>query len=413
MSLINKMLNELEKRSTAEKKEKTASSPNLRFIAKNYQVDTMAKTISFLFIFASLLIAAGIYFYNPIKKEKDIFFEKLSAWTRQFTAVNPKVTSTQVNNSQIVITFSSLENITYNINGNKTTLDFIFTTPTTYFLTRSQDQKTLTITLNNTKLNKSYSLPPNMPLITSLSTLQQNNNTAINFSLADGTQVDNIQFYDQPTPHLEMIFSSNVAAPKMSKVEIPVSSDLQAQKLYNQVLELLNEQEHQTAIERLYLLLGDFPNFAQARELLGEILINEGKPQRAIEIMDMGLKKYPDYYPFVKLKAYAYASRGDTDSALRVLKEKQPADIAEDPDYFSLLAAMYNERGQYMQAAEIYYQLTNLQPTNTNWWIGLGTALESSDKNNAAKEAYQKALSLGQISPDLRDFLSSKLNPSR
>jgi MSHA biogenesis protein MshN len=213
----------------------------------------------------------------------------------------------------------------------------------------------------------------------------------------------------EPLPQTTGATTPAATQPTMTKVPLPTSPEVNVQAQYDQIQELLAQNQTQTAIERLFLLLGDFPNHVEARELLAKLLIKNGNTTRANELLTTGLKKFPAYAPFAKLKAYIYASNDNTAAAIEILEHNQPEDVAEDPEYFALLAAMYQRQGEYLTAADVYYKLTNVQPDNANWWVGLGTSLEAAGKNRAANEAYQKALDNGQVNPDVHEFLISKV----
>jgi MSHA biogenesis protein MshN len=62
-----------------------------------------------------------------------------------------------------------------------------------------------------------------------------------------------------------------------------------------------------------------------------------------------------------------------------------------------------------MQAAALYDQLTKLEPQKPVWWLGLGIALESAGKNNAAQEAYSRASNNSDVLPELKTFLNNKI----
>ena len=67
-----------------------------------------------------------------------------------------------------------------------------------------------------------------------------------------------------------------------------------------------------------------------------------------------------------------------------------------------------------MLAARMYAQLVALYPDQAAWWAGLGFALESAGQNNAAIEAYQRALRVNaQVDPQVRAYVAAKLNQLR
>lgn len=402
MSLINKMLAELKKQ------KKPVDDNQQATIAAIYtpppsepKNKTLINLLSILFILA-FIIGVIIYIYHAIRPTKSIQFSKPIVQVTQ--PIQP------ITQPVVKPTLTNLESYNITTADNKTLLHFMLSAKTNFSIDRSIDQRELTINLSNTTINNPLPhIDLDKNLIEDLTTTQSSADTKIHLKFPPNIQAENVEFLS-PMPELQITLSNiGPLTLKVSKVEVPTSPDVEAQKRYDDTVALISQNQMQSAIERLYLLLGDFPNHVAARELLAELLIKNEKLQQAKEILDAGLKRYPGYIPFVKLKAYIYAKKGNAYLAIELLENNKPADISEDPDYYTLLANMYQEQGKNTLAAEIYYKLTKVQPENAAFWVGLATALEASNKHNAAIEAYQKALDTGNLPIELRDFVLTKL----
>jgi len=193
----------------------------------------------------------------------------------------------------------------------------------------------------------------------------------------------------------------------MSKMLAQTSEEEQELQRYHEIKQSLSQNKAESSIQKLHLFIGDFPNHLEARCLLVSMLIKVGRLQKADAVLEVGLDKHPEYMPFIKLKAYILVKQHNPEKAIKVLQKHLAP--TNDIEYFSLLAALYQQEDHFMQAAEIYDQLTKIQPQKTTWWIGLGVALESAGKNNAAKEAYLRANNLADTTSELKTFLETKL----
>jgi MSHA biogenesis protein MshN len=214
---------------------------------------------------------------------------------------------------------------------------------------------------------------------------------------------------DKPQPQLHIELSnSQLTDSKMSKTLAPVSPQQQLEQRYQQIQQLLVNDNIKKAITQLHLFVGDFPESFQARETLVALLIKEKDLQRANNVLMVGMNKNPNHAPFIKLKSHILVEQGRIDAAISLL-QKSTALFTEDTEYFALLAVLYQEQGQFIKAARIYNQLTKIEPQKTIWWVGLGMALENAGKKNAAKEAYQRAYNSSETTPDLVKFLAGKI----
>jgi len=292
---------------------------------------------------------------------------------------------------------------------NKTTiLDFILTAPIQYYIEHNSLQQ-LTITLNNAEIAGNLPVNIDNSFIVSLNTKQNKNNIVITITLLPGTKIDELQLVNKPQPYLHLAFSNPQLVSNMTveKKPIPLPPEQQAAQRYQEIQQLLTQDNIQEAISRLRLFVADFPEHLQACETLVSLLIKEDRLQKAQEILTVALNRHGDHHPFIKLKAYILAKQRETSSAIALLQKF--VSTTDDIDYFSLLAALYLQEKEFMSAALLYDHLTKIQPQTASWWLGLGVALEHAGKKNAAKEAYRQARTKSDTTSDLAQFLDDKL----
>ena len=402
MSLINKMLNELEKNKQGDQasQQEALSGINPSVIKQKFTLDKKIIFRIFIFIIIILSISTGIAW---------LYRSKTASKTPK---INSTIMKTQKSGATILeqppLPTIKLQNITLEQKDNRTILDFILSAPTQYLVEHSTEQQ-LSITLNNAGLLGNLPVALEKSFIVTLNTKQNNNDIISTLTLLPGTKVDELQLIDKPQPHLHLAFSNaQLTNSSMLKVPTPISPEQQIAERYQDIQDLLAQNKIDEVIHELHLFIGDYPNHLQAREMLVSLLIKEGRLQEANDVLTVGLNKYQSYTPFIKLKAHILIKQNNVSAAITLLQKYITNIDAGDVEYLALLAALHQQQGQFIQAAGLYDQLTKIQPQKTLWWIGLGVALENAGQKNAAREAYQLAYNKSDVPPDLGAFLSDK-----
>ena len=354
-----------------------------------------------------ILITVGIItfgIYN-IKKQKTIINTKKSL-TNMEQVVTAQAAEITLNN----FTFDSGSEVAY--------LRLALSKPAHYFVANNNSNQPILLTLTNTKLI------PNLDNMTPK--LAENNwiNT-LKFEQLAGALIVEVM----PMPNVELIKAeikneseavlsmqfgkkNSVISESgtMKKMALPLTAEETGIQLYQQAVELTVNNKISEAIAKLQKLLTTDPTHISAREALATLLLKTGKSAQALKILTDGLARDPENLQLVKLHAQILTTQNKLDAALKILLQHQPQ-ISQEPDYYGFIASLYQRTGQYMLAAKLYDQLAKLQPHNATWWIGLGAALESSEENNAAAEAYGYALKSGaDMSPEVRAYVENKAN---
>lgn len=224
-------------------------------------------------------------------------------------------------------------------------------------------------------------------------------------------------YYCWPTriPHVTAVAKQNnqtlKSQPKgtMQITAVPLDQKQKAQHLYRQALQAIANNQTEEAIKTLQVLLYAQPDNVQARETLAVLLFRTGQKNRASEIVAAGTARNPNNIELIELQAHILATQNKNAEAISVLQQR-PLSIHTYPDYYAYMAALYQRQGQYMSAARLYNKLVKIMPGKAVWWVGLGVALESMDKNAAALESYKRALNVGvNLDANTRAFVEEKI----
>lgn len=179
---------------------------------------------------------------------------------------------------------------------------------------------------------------------------------------------------------------------------------------YSSALAALNAGEGAKAVVLLQQSLSENPDNADARETLAVLEARLGTGTQAEQLLADGLKRGGTGKPRL---AMVYATllydRGDTDTAIDVLKTNEPA-LDSDPNYFALLAAFEDRSGKPQDTAKLYRELVQANPANGEWWMGLGIALDQSGTPDEARSAYAHALEAGHLSAESKAYVQQRLS---
>lgn len=188
----------------------------------------------------------------------------------------------------------------------------------------------------------------------------------------------------------------------------PISTQQLAEKSYNQALLVLNEGNIKEAIHHLQESLTLQPDYLPAQQALITLLLQQKEADLAGKYLDQALNQRPQSIGLLQLKARMQLMSNDPNAALSTLQSFSPT-LADNPDYYALIAAIQQQLGNFVLAEQLYRQIIMVQPNDAKGWVGLGVALEAQQNMNSAMEAYQRAAVLHTLDPNLQAFVDAKL----
>lgn len=151
------------------------------------------------------------------------------------------------------------------------------------------------------------------------------------------------------------------------------------------------------------------PQDHDSREQLAGLLYGEGRLTEARQLLEQGMALAPHYANFRLLLARLAQAVGDKLGALAYLQGLTPP-VAANLDYYATRAALAQELGRLTEAVLSYQQLTQAQPANGRWWMGLGISLDKQGQPAQASDAYRQALTRGQLGEAARQFVQQRLS---
>lgn len=178
---------------------------------------------------------------------------------------------------------------------------------------------------------------------------------------------------------------------KPIKKESTLSLREKSLRRYRQAMRFLKNGEKLEAYEILKSVTREYPTMRQAWQTRVLLEMELGRLTTASVSVDRALQLYPGTLTLIQYKATVLLNQGKLDSAVNLLLLHRPT-LKEQPDYFALLAAIYEKRGNPVKAGQIYQALVQVAPGNPKYWLGYALSLEHTNHNNQALSAYAKVL---------------------
>ena len=179
-----------------------------------------------------------------------------------------------------------------------------------------------------------------------------------------------------------------------------------SENAYRRALTQLQDGRIGEAIASLQAVLRASPRHEAARQTLVSLLIENNRGDEAMTQLQQALALDPRQPALAMLLARLQIERGK--SGIEALLRTLPY-ATGNGDYQAFLGGALQRQGRLREAAEQYQAALRTAPNNAVWWMGLGIALQGDKRNAEAVEAFRQARALGTLSPELQAFVERRL----
>ena len=198
------------------------------------------------------------------------------------------------------------------------------------------------------------------------------------------------------------------AAPGKIDRRSNTSSRNRAESEFRRAVNLVNQGRIAEGMDGFRRALEIDPGHEAARQTLVALLLETKRVDEAAASLQEGLALNTGNTGFAMLLARIMVESNDIPRALIVLqRHAAPAD--RNPDFHAFAAALYQRLDRHKEAIEQYQTALGLAPSAGVWWLGLGISFQAVERRKDALEAFTRAKSAGNLAPDLLAFVEQRL----
>ena len=192
---------------------------------------------------------------------------------------------------------------------------------------------------------------------------------------------------------------------KQMRVSTPAE---RAEAQFRTATALLNQGRVAEAMDGYRASLQHDAGHTAARQALLGLLLENRRIDEAQQLLQEGLSLYPDRSNYAMLSARILVERADLQGAHDLLA-KHAGSAADSADYHAFDAAVLQRLGRHKEAVAGYQAALRLAPKAGLWWMGLGISLQADNRSAEALEAFRRARSSGGLSQDLLAFVEQRV----
>ena len=182
----------------------------------------------------------------------------------------------------------------------------------------------------------------------------------------------------------------------------------QADNLYLQAFAQLQQGRSAEARQNLQQVLVLNADHVKARQLLASLLIEANALDDAAALLREGLKRSPSETAFSMALARLQLESGEADKALETLAQGAQS-AGDEPQYHGFYAALLQRVRRHDEAVQHYLLALRSDPTMPNWLVGIGISLQEQGRNSDAAEAFARARDGGLLNAQLLEFIEQRL----
>ena len=149
-------------------------------------------------------------------------------------------------------------------------------------------------------------------------------------------------------------------------------------------------------------------NHVASRQALLGLLLEAKRNDEAEQLLKRALELNPRQPRHAMVLARLEVERGEVTGAINTMVAALPY-VQSDPEYYAFLAALLQREGRQREAADYYRAALRSAPGNALWLMGLGISLRATSQFAEARDAFQRAVETKQLNGELQAFSERQL----
>ena len=203
------------------------------------------------------------------------------------------------------------------------------------------------------------------------------------------------------------------AAPDPGSIDkrVDITPRERAESEFRRAMSQVNQGRMAEGMEGLRATLAADPAYELARQTLIALLLETKRTDEAAGLLQAGLALNPANIGYAMLLARIHVERGDPGSALALLQkfETTARSSVADAEYRAFVAALYQRLGRHIESVEQYKGALRLTPGMGAWWVGLGISQEALSRPKDAAESFRRAKGTGNLNAELVAYVERRL----
>jgi len=213
-------------------------------------------------------------------------------------------------------------------------------------------------------------------------------------------------------PPARILQAPSQGAARVEKRDRARSVEDRAESEFRRGAVLLNEGRVAEAEELFAAALGIAPTHEAARQALVALHLEQGRIDDARRLLQEGVALNPANTRFVSVLARVHIERRDFPAALAVLNAvKAPEQAAAE--FQTMRGTVLQQLGRHAEAVEAFQGALRGAPQNGAVWMGLAISLDSAGKKTEAAEAFRSAAATGTLSTETRAYAEQRARQLR
>jgi len=194
----------------------------------------------------------------------------------------------------------------------------------------------------------------------------------------------------------------------VSKRITQITPQQQAENEYRKAYALLQQGQTNAAIGGFEAALQLDAGHIAARQTLVRLLLDNKRPVDAERVLIEGLQHDPKQSSLALLLARIQVGRNELPQALETMEKSLPYAVKQ-ADYQAFVAALLQRQNRHQEAIAYFQHALKLNPQSGVWLMGLGISLRAEQRNGEAREAFNRALEVRNLSAELQSFVAQQL----
>jgi len=211
----------------------------------------------------------------------------------------------------------------------------------------------------------------------------------------------------QDFPQAKILQAPPSRAAKLEKRDLGRPAAERAEAEFRRAAGLLNQARASEAEDGFAAALALDPSHENARQALVSLLLERNRVEDARRAMQEGLAINPANPVLAMGLARLLASRRDYPAALDALGGARDA-AAGRADYHALAGTILQRLGRNREAVESYSRALKIAPANGTAWMGMAISLEALERRADAAESFRRAVGTGTLSAEVRDYAEQR-----